>query len=228
MSKSDIRHDILKSELGNQMLDMVAPIYDDSEITLHLFEAFGEKWEPITDFVINDFIAQIFPQTATWGLDYWEEQYGIPIDHSKTIEERRAYFMSLKFNRPPMIPKRVESIVTSLTGLKCTVDDTVAPNTFSVTTYGGYPKDLKGLCDVLDSKTPAHLIYTIKGIETIETTTDIFPFVVGKRNHTERLGAIGVSPYVAGVERIEVTITSVFQAMASGNVAETMGEIEVI
>lgn len=167
MGNVDMRYNILTNELGNQMLDMISPIYNHSEVTLHLFESFGETLEPLVYFVLNDFIAQIFPQTATWGLDYWEEQYGIPTDKSKTIEQRRAYFMSLKFNRPPMTPKRIESIVTGLTGFQCEVIDGVEVNKFDVI-IRGYVNDLKTIKRTLDDKTPAHLFYDIKMAELVE------------------------------------------------------------
>lgn len=221
----DIRHEILTNELGNQMLDMVAPIYDRSKVALHLFQAFGETLEPVVDFIWNDIVAQIHPQTATWGLDYWEEQYGIVTDKSKTIEQRRASFMAMKFNRPPMTPKRIEYMITSLTGLKCEVVENVAPNTFNVTMYGGYP-NIKSVFDTLAKKAPAHLIYTIKVVETLETTSETFPVVTGSFGET--LGEIGVAAYTREAERMAATTANVFQAMASGNIVERFGEIEVI
>ena len=163
----DIRHEILTSELGNQMLDSVAPIYDRSKVALYLFQALGTEFQPIVDFSMYDIVAQMFPQTATWGLDYWEEQYGIITDKSKPIEQRRAYFMSLKFNRPPMTPKRIESIVTGLIGLSCEVHDNVDTNKFDVI-IRGYIKDLTQVKNTLNTKTPAHLVYEIKMAELVE------------------------------------------------------------
>lgn len=164
--------------------------------------------------------------TATWGLKYWEEHYGIVTDVSKTIEERRAYFMSIMLDKPPMTPKRIETIVSGITGLECKVTENVAPNTFRVTMYGGYPKDLKGLCELLDSRVPAHLLYIIKAIETIESTSDTYPFVIGE--FAERLGEVKVADYTREKERIEATTAYLFQGIAVGNIAEKMGEIEVI
>ena len=226
MLDKDLRQKILTNELGQQMLDSVAPIYDNSRVALHLFQALGTVLGKEIDFVNDDFIKQIFPQTATWGLRYWEEHYGIVTDVSKTIEERRAYFMSMIFNKPPMTPKRIASIVTDITGLQCKVTENTAPNTFQVTMRGGYPKDLNGLYEVLDAKTPAHLIYTIKGIETIETTSDTYPIVVG--DFSESFGETMVAAYTDEVEYMTETTAYFFQAMATGNMAEKLGEIEVI
>lgn len=223
----DIRHEILTSELGNQMLDMVAPTYDRSKVALYLFQALGTEFQPIVDFVLDDFIKQIFPQTATWGLDYWEEEYGIITDKSKTIEERRAYFMGLKFYRPSTTPKRIEKMVTSFTGFDCVVDEGIAPNTFRVTIYG-YPKNIKSVKDLLNQKSQAHLIYELKGIERAESVSDTFPIVTGNMNLSESLGVVGVSDYTFEAEKIDTASNTVFQAIACGNIAETFGEIEVM
>ena len=225
MSDKDLRQEILTNELGDRMLNMVAPIYDRSKVALHTFQALGIVLQKEKDFVRDDLILQIFPQTATWGLKYWEEQYGIIPDESKTIEQRRSYVMSMKFQRPPMTPKRIEQLVEQVTGLTCEVKENVAPNTLSVT-MTGYPKNLSSLFDMLDKKIPAHLIYTIKGIETIETTTDIFQ--IATSHFTETIGDIGVTAYERETEHMEATISELVMAMASGNVVERFGGIEVI
>lgn len=223
-NNSDLRHEILTNELGNQMLDMVAPIYDRSKVALYLFQAIGKTLEPEVEFIWNDFVAQIFPQTATWGLQYWEDEYGMVTDLSQSIEQRRAAFMAMKFYKPPMTPKRIESMISSLTGLECKVRENVAPNTFNVTVYGAYP-NLRSIYDTLNKKTPAHLIYTINVIETLETTSETFPVATG--HFTENLGETGVAAYTREAERMAATTANVFQAIAVGNIAEKFNEIEV-
>ena len=164
---SELRQNILTNPLGNRMLNMVAPIYDNSKVVLHLFQALGIVLEKQTDFVANDFIAQMFPQTATWGLDYWEDEFGIVTDVSKTIEQRRAYLMSVMYKKRPMTPKRLEQIVKGVTGLECEIKENVAQNTFLVI-IRGYLKDTSNVCKELDKKAPAHLNYTMKMCELIE------------------------------------------------------------
>lgn len=170
IEKEDLRKSILTNELGNQMLDMVAPVYDNAESVLYLFQCFGKILQKEQDFISGDFIAQIFPQTATWGLKYWEDEYGIVTDESKTIEHRRAYLMSVMFKKKPMTPHRIEEIVKGVTGIECEVQENIAPNTFRVI-IRGYVTDLNPVKKELDKKTPAHLIYTIRMAELIEMET---------------------------------------------------------
>ena len=40
-NSSDLRQEILTNEMGNIMIDMVAPVYDRSKVALYLFQAFG-------------------------------------------------------------------------------------------------------------------------------------------------------------------------------------------
>lgn len=158
---ADLRKLILKNSLGNRMLDMVAPIYDKSRVALHLFQVLGTILQPELDFVWGDFISQIFPQTATWSLRYWEDEYGILTDESKTIEQRRAYLMSVMYKKYPMTPKRLEQLVKGVTGFNCSIKENIEPNTFLVV-INGYLENLSNVREELDRKSPAHLNYKIE------------------------------------------------------------------
>lgn len=160
LETADLRHVILTNELGDRMLDTVAPIYDLSSLTLYVFEAFGETLTKETDFVAGDFILQMFPQTVTWGIPLWEDEYGILPDASKTIEQRRQYLMNAISKHSSITPKRVEDIVYAVTGFRSTVTENTAPNTISIYIYA-YVKNLQPLKSELDSKLPAHIAYTI-------------------------------------------------------------------
>ena len=133
---ADLRNVILINELGNQMLDTVAPIYDLSALTLNVFESFGETLTKETDFVSGDFILQMFPQTVTWGIPLWEKEYGITPDASKNIEQRRQYLMGTMNKHSPITPHRVKDMVFAVTGKECEVEENTAPNTITVSIFG--------------------------------------------------------------------------------------------
>lgn len=162
---ADSRLEILTNELGNRMLDMVAPIYDRSKVALYLFQALGTVLQPEVDFVYGDFISQIFPQTATWGLKYWEDEFGVVTDETKSLEQRRAYLMSVMYKKYPMTPKRLEAIVTGITGYECEIVENVEPNTFLVVINGHIDEDdAQAVIDELDVNCPAHLKYVIQAV----------------------------------------------------------------
>lgn len=172
--KEYLRDIILTNELGNMMLDTVAPIYDQSKLALYVFQANGIVLSKETQFVNDDFILQIFPQTATWGLKYWEEEYGITTDESKTIDERRAYLMSVMFKKLPMTPYRVKQIVKGVTGCNCKVDDNTYQNSILIIIQGYVPGKITLLKNELDKKLPAHISYTIRMSENYEMETSTY------------------------------------------------------
>lgn len=172
LKTADLRKIILTNELGDLMLDTVSPIYDQSAMTLYAFEAFGETISQDRDFIEGDFIAQMLPQTATWGLRLWEDEYGITTDVSKTIEQRRQYLMGAMYKHSPITPKRIEEMVYAVTGTECEVEENTAPNTVTISIFG-YVSNLKQLKNELDVKLPAHIHYLINTAdqENISTAT---------------------------------------------------------
>lgn len=162
--KDSLRSKILTNELGNRMLDMVAPIYDKSKLALYVFQAIGTALSKETEFVAEDFINQMVPQKATWGLKYWEDEFGIIPDESKSLDQRRAYLMSVMYKKNPMTPYRIRQIVTGITNMECEVIENYAPNTFFVTIRGYFP-NISIVKAELDKKTPAHLNYIVRMAE---------------------------------------------------------------
>ena len=167
----DLKDYILTNELGKRMFNMVSPIYENSKIALYLFNAIGTVMSQDINFVKGDFISQIFPQTATWGLRYWEDAYGIITDVSKTYEERRTYLMSVMYNKNPATPYHLEKIVTGITNLKCKVTENIEPNTFLVSIMGYY-KNVQEIKDELNKKAPAHLNYIVRMADIAELYSD--------------------------------------------------------
>lgn len=170
--KDDLRHVILINDLGDQMLDTVAPIYDLSALTLYVFEAFGETLTKETDFVAGVLISQMFPQTVTWGIPLWEDEYGITPDSSKTIEQRRQYLMDAMHKLSPITPRRIQDIVYTITGIKCDIEENTAPNTVTISLLG-YFNNLQLLKSALNAKLPAHINYVISMAdqETVNAST---------------------------------------------------------
>lgn len=100
-----------------------------------IFQVIGVEWE-YSEQLADEILLQLFPQTATWGLRYWEELLQIPVNESVDIVKRRALVMArIKF-RSPVTPKRIADVVKSLTGEKSQyveVTENVEPHVFMVT-----------------------------------------------------------------------------------------------
>lgn len=172
-NSEDIRETILTNKLGDRLLDMAAPVYDKSFFMLYIFQALGIVLSKEAEFIDGDFISQIFPQTATWGLKEWENEYGIPTDLNKTLPQRRAYLMSVMFKKRPMTPYRIKQIVKGISGFDCDVIENVEPNGFEVV-VDGYIKITDELRQELDKKTPAHLHYTMRMEEKVSMSAESY------------------------------------------------------
>lgn len=61
----------------------------------------------------DDLLLQLYPDTATWGLALWEHAYGIPIDHSKSLEQRRGRVKSKILGQGTSSVEMIRGVVRS-------------------------------------------------------------------------------------------------------------------
>ena len=72
-----------------KLIEYLPNDYTKSGSTLELLEALEKMWRKAQEDT-EDFEKQLFLSTATWGLDFWEQMYGIENDESKGYEVRRS------------------------------------------------------------------------------------------------------------------------------------------
>ena len=72
-----------------KLIEYLPNDYTKSRSTLELLEALEKMWRKAQEDT-EDFEKQLFLSTATWGLDFWEQMYGIENDESKGYEVRRS------------------------------------------------------------------------------------------------------------------------------------------
>ena len=103
------------NEIAQKMLERVSPIYENSYVGKWLFEVMGIEMAEARA-LIESLKNQCFPATATWGLRYWEERYGISPDEKRDIKERRAAVIARQTRAEALSPAALEDILESLTG----------------------------------------------------------------------------------------------------------------
>lgn len=136
---SDDRFDIEHfptSPTALRMMSRISPIYDRSYVGKWIFQVMGLDMDDVR-LRFGELQAQAFPETATWGLQYWEQRYGITGTEGKDIELRRQEVLSHRGARAPLNPKKVEGILSAMTGREVIVTEDVAPYTFSVEVLDG-------------------------------------------------------------------------------------------
>ena len=147
---------------AKRMLLRITDIYGKSYVGKWIFEVMGAEIDPAWDRV-EELKQQAFPVTATWGLKYWEQRYGIYPDESIPIEKRRRKVLSYRMPRLPMNPVRMERILSAASGRKVEVKENIAPYTFEITIDGNssIQVDLMDLFDLIEKIKPAHQSYRV-------------------------------------------------------------------
>lgn len=123
-----LRDEILRSESGQRMLEMVSQVYDNAFVGLWLFECIGKEYDRI-EALVTELEAQTQPETATWALQYWEERYGLPVG-TGSLEERRAALLRKRATAKPFTPARMELLLYATFKRRAKVYENIAPFTF--------------------------------------------------------------------------------------------------
>lgn len=152
------------------MITYVSPIYEQSKVIKSIFEAIGYEWDT-AELLANDILKQFFPQTATWGLIYWEEAVNVVNNPTEEIERRRRKVIAKLQSRYAINPKRMSLILKNYTGADILITENIAPYTFEVklTGRGGFPKSLEDLYKEIKKIKPSHLSVKYKLISLTES-----------------------------------------------------------
>ena len=84
----DKNKEILVSDRTQGMIDASASYYHESELFFHIINAKGRAYDLVNE-KLDELALQISPLTATWGLIYWEQSVGIPMQPDEDYEQRR-------------------------------------------------------------------------------------------------------------------------------------------
>lgn len=162
---SPLIREILTSPSAQKALDRISPIYMDSKIGLWILQSIGLELDELKE-IIEDIRKQALPQTATWAIDYWEQEYGIPVNIDLPLEEvRRPRLLNKIRSRTPMNPAKLAKLIkTEINNQSIPVEiiEHVHKNTFRIKiTPGSFHTNWKQIYKLVDRVKPAHVIYTI-------------------------------------------------------------------
>lgn len=175
--RTDLMEQILTSKQAQLFIDKMAPIYGNATTFLWILQSLCVVLDDLMTYP-EEIKKQVTPQTATWTLSYWEKEYGIATDPSKTIEQRQQSLTQIIRANARNNPKTLEDLIQSVTGYKTEIIENVAKNTFRVEIHG-YVDDTSGIIKVIEKRKPAHLIYELSIGEKLETEVPIYNSVVG-------------------------------------------------
>lgn len=103
------------SETAKKMLSYITGngFYDNSYVGKWIFQVMGEEMGDARA-IIDELPLQAFVETATWGLRYHEEKYGLPIRENLSPDERRKIILEKRDLKAPMSPWRMEKIINEI------------------------------------------------------------------------------------------------------------------
>ena len=155
--------EILTSPSALEGLTYIQPIYYDAVTALWMMEANGMVMDTMR-CLVNEISLQAMPQTATWGLRYYEEMCGLPVNESVPDEQRRAAVITTKKTRAPMNPDKVCQLIYTATGIPVWLYENTAKNTFTLF-FRQVPSlaKMKTIYEILNKVKPAHIIYILVG-----------------------------------------------------------------
>lgn len=111
--------------------------------------------------VRDDLLAQLVPTTATWGLELWEQAYGLDSELSVSIERRRERVAAKMRGRGTTTAALIRNVAESFSGLVVEVVEQPHIYQFKIKFLGyiGLPPNIAALSEAIEEIKPAHLAF---------------------------------------------------------------------
>lgn len=200
MYNTELMQRILTSKAVWDIIDELAPIYGEARVALWLFQVIGAELDMTRQWT-QETAEQVVPHTATWSLDYWEDELALPRDPSLDTAQRRERILTYLRTRAPMNPHNLAKVASAAAnGAECWIEErTGNPSSFAIHMTEIPAKGLREKIQrAVDRAKQARLSYKI----TFEESTQ---------------GAI----YVGGEVQLSYDITM----QQGGNVQMTVGNV---
>lgn len=152
---------MFNSNKGKELFNYISPIYQQSQIMQSLFEAIGIEMD-FAYGLSEDILLQMFPQTATWGLIYWEQATGIISNPSDSLEIRRALIINKLQNPTTLTPYVFSRLISNFTGCESEIQENTNDYEFTVTIIN--PNGLVNfvrLIELINKSKPSHLSFQL-------------------------------------------------------------------
>lgn len=153
------------NETGKRMLDTVSNgFYDNSYVGKWLFQIMGAEMEEARK-LYEELPYQAFVETATWGLRYHEEKYGLAVREDLSDEERRRRIYQKRKSKGAITPYKMEQIIELLSGSQVSVVENEKPNTLSVylllDSVANQDQKVRDIIQKIDNIKQSHVSYEV-------------------------------------------------------------------
>lgn len=141
-----------------RLADLLPGFYALGRETSAIQDAFGPELTA-AQVARDDCFLQIDVNTATWGLDLWEEAYGISTEAGKSPDYRRTRLLSKMRGSGTTTAALVRNVAESFSNGEVEVIEHPAEYRFDIRFVGslGVPPNMDDLTAAIEESKPAHL-----------------------------------------------------------------------
>ena len=148
----------------SKLMRYLPPYYDGSDESRTIQEAFQPELDGLWRFR-NELFLQLNPNTATWGLAFWEQAFGIIVNENKPLELRRSAVIGKLRGIGVVTAEMLRSMAEAFTHSLVTVTDMPRESAgwfrFELLDIPAFLSELR---DALLEVMPAHLDFTLEGV----------------------------------------------------------------
>lgn len=123
MEKIDIEN-FPTSTSAKKMLHAISEdFYEKSYVMKWMLQVMGLEWDDAKRIIEEELPKQFFPETATWGLNYHEIKWQLPVRENLSYEERRRLIYQKRDLKLPMTPYNMEEYIRKTMGAEVHIMD---------------------------------------------------------------------------------------------------------
>lgn len=140
------------------MLSYLPALYQDGAVMRALLQAQGVELDSLRT-ALAAILEQLYARTATWGLDRWEQELGLPANTVLTQAERRDRIVSKLRGYGTATPEVVKAVAESYGNGDVEIIESFATYTVTVKFIAdaGIPSNIVDLHAAVRAVVPAHL-----------------------------------------------------------------------
>lgn len=142
----------------NQLMKHLPNYYQTSQVMTNITNADDIELQTFKEKAV-DVANQFFVDTATYTLERWENDLGIPIDTSKPDDYRRSVIKSKLRGSGTVTVKLIDNVAESFTNGECDIIENNSNYSFTVKFTGtlGIPPNYADFQKAIEDIKPAHL-----------------------------------------------------------------------
>ncbi len=116
------------------------------------------------NYANKEILKQASVNTATWGIDIWEQEHGIETDISKTYETRRETIIAKLRGSGTVTKEMIINTALAFTNAEVKITENFSDYSFIIRFVGikGIPSNMPDFMDMIEAIKPAHLAYSIE------------------------------------------------------------------